>query len=79
SETDENEYYWFQLIGLNVYTTDGGYVGKVVNLIDREPQSLLIVKDREREYLVPMIDTIIKQINLENSQIVISPIEGLLD
>ncbi len=79
SETDEDEYYWFQLIGLNVYTTDGGYVGKVDNLIDREPQSLLIVKDKEREYLIPMIDTIIKQINLENSQIVISPIEGLLD
>jgi 16S rRNA processing protein RimM len=79
SETDEDEYYWFQLIGLSVYTTDGEYIGKVVNLIDREPQSLLIVRDREREHLIPMIDTIIKQINLENSQIVISPIEGLLD
>lgn len=78
-ETDEDEYYWFQLIGLRVYTTDGGYIGKVVNLIDREPQSLLIVKDGEREHLIPMIDTIIKGINLENSQIVISPIEGLLD
>lgn len=78
-DTDEDEYYWFQLIGLSVYTTDGKYVGKVDNLIDREPQSLLVVKDNEREYLIPMIDTIVKQINLENSQIVISPIEGLLD
>lgn len=78
-ETDEDEYYWFQLIGLRVYTDLGAYVGKVENLIDRAQQSLLVVKDDEnREYLVPMVDRFVKEINLQDLRIVISPIEGLL-
>jgi 16S rRNA processing protein RimM len=78
-ETEEDEYYWFQLIGLKVYTTQGIYIGEVESLIDRASQSLLVVKYKEEEHLIPMVDAIVKEINLGNSQIVISPIEGLLD
>ncbi|MER3446147.1 MAG: 16S rRNA processing protein RimM [Candidatus Dadabacteria bacterium] len=78
-QTEEDEYYWFQLIGLMVYTTDGGYVGRVENLIDRAPQSLLVVKEDEKEFLIPMIDALVKEINLKDSRIVISPLSGLLD
>jgi 16S rRNA processing protein RimM len=79
SETDENEYYWFQLIGLGVYTTDGRYLGRVEDLIDRAPQSLLVVKEDRKERLIPMIETIVREINLEDSRIIIFPMKGLLD
>lgn len=78
-ETEEGEYYWFQLIGLMVYTTEGAYVGRVENLIDRTLQSLLVVKEDKRELLIPMIDAVVKEINLKDSRIVISPLSGLLD
>jgi 16S rRNA processing protein RimM len=76
---EEDEYYWFQLIGLKVYTNEGEYIGKVENLIDRAPQSLLVVKKKEKEFLIPMVDAIIKEINLEESKVVITPVRGLLD
>jgi 16S rRNA processing protein RimM len=78
-ETKENEYYWFQLIGLRVYTTEGRYLGLVEDLIDRASQSLLVVKEDRKEHLIPMIETIVRDINLKDSRIVISPINGLLD
>jgi 16S rRNA processing protein RimM len=79
SETEKNEYYWFQLIGLRVYTTDGRYLGLVEDLIDRASQDILVVKEDKKEYLIPMIETIVREINLEASCIVIFPIKGLLD
>ncbi|MGH7807838.1 MAG: ribosome maturation factor RimM [Thermodesulfobacteriota bacterium] len=78
-ELEEDEYYWYQLIGLGVYTTQGTYVGRVENLIDRVQQSLLVIKKGEKEFLVPMVDSIVEEISLENSRIIICPIEGLLD
>ncbi len=79
AETEENEYYWFQLIGLRVYTTDRKYVGHVENLMDRISHSLLIVKKGKKEFLIPMINTVVKEINLKDSTLVISPPKGLLD
>jgi len=78
-EPEENEYYWFQLIGLEVYTTNEIYMGRVESLMDRVSQSLLVVKKGKKEFLIPMVDSIVKEINLKDSRIVISPIKGLTD
>ncbi|MBI4228828.1 MAG: 16S rRNA processing protein RimM, partial [Deltaproteobacteria bacterium] len=75
----ENEYYWFQLIGLKVITIEGEFIGRVKNLIDREPQTLLVVKNNKKEFLIPMIDTIVKGVKLEESVVIVRPIEGLFD
>ena len=75
---EEGEYYWFELIGLDVYTEEGTYAGKVESLIDRALQSVLVVTDGGRETLIPLAEPIIKEINLKDSKIVISPVEGLL-
>jgi 16S rRNA processing protein RimM len=75
---EEGEFYWFELIGLETYTENGRYVGKVESLIDRALQSVLVVKDGRKEVLIPLSEPIIKEINLKESKIIISPIEGLL-
>jgi 16S rRNA processing protein RimM len=78
-ETKEDEYYWFQLIGLNVVTVEGNFIGTVKNLIDREPQSLLVVENDKKEFLIPMVDTIVREVKLDESEVIIVPIEGLFD
>ena len=79
NELDEGEYYWFDLIGLETYTDDGQFIGTVESLIDRSMQSLLVVKNENKEHLIPLTEPIVKEIDLENSKIVITPIEGLLE
>lgn len=75
---EEDEYYWFELIGLGVYTEDGAFVGKVEDLIDRAEQSVLVVRNGEAEALIPLAEPIIKEIDLESSKIIIMPVDGLL-
>jgi len=77
-ELEEGEFYWFELIGLDVYTEDGRYAGRVESLIDRALQSVLVVKDGGKEALIPLSAPIVKEINLKESKIIISPVEGLL-
>jgi len=76
---EDDEFYWFDLIGLEAFTDDGQYIGVVDSLIDRSLQSLLVVKEGDKEYLIPLTEPIVKDIDLEQSKIIISPINGLLD
>ncbi len=78
-ELGEGAFYWFELIGLEAYTDDGVYLGKVADLIDRSIQSLLVIKNGSKEILVPMTDPIVKEVNLEDGKIIIAPVKGLLD
>jgi len=78
-ELEDDEFYWFDLIGLETYTDDGKYVGRVENLMDRTHQSVLVVINDGKEMLIPLSEPIIKEIKLKESKIIISPIDGLLD
>lgn len=78
-ETEEDEYYWFQLIGMDVVTPDQDIIGQVSNLLDNSSQPILVVKNNSNEFLIPMVDKFVKKIDTEKSRIHIEPIEGLLD
>lgn len=65
----EQEYYWSDLIGLRVVTTDGTGLGEVSNLIETGANDVLIVRG-ERERLVPYIrDRVVTRIDLEGGVI----------
>ena len=78
-ELEDDEYYWFDLIGLKVFTDDAQYIGSVESLIDRSLQSLLVVKNKDKEHLIPLTEPIVKEVDLEQAKIIITPIKGLLD
>ena len=64
---------------LETFTDDGQYIGIVDSLIDRSLQSILVVKNEGKEHLIPLTEPIVKEIDLKQSKIIISPIKGLLD
>ena len=69
----ENEYYWQDLIGLQVFTDDKKNIGKVSNLIRTGANDVIVITDKEeKEHLVPFIQgSAIIEINLlENSLLV---------
>lgn len=77
-QLDEDEFYWFQLIGLDVYADDGSYLGTVESLIERAFQSVLVVKDGDKELLIPLTEPFVKDIKLKESKIIISNLNALL-
>jgi 16S rRNA processing protein RimM len=70
-ETSEGEYYWSDLIGLDVVTTEGVALGVVDSLLETGANDVLIVKG-ERERAVPFIQgrTIMK-VDTEAGRIVV--------
>jgi 16S rRNA processing protein RimM len=71
--------YWeHQLLGLGVYTMEGRYLGKVSEVFPTGSNDVLVVKG-EREYLIPFIREVIREISLEKGRISIEPLSGLLE
>jgi 16S rRNA processing protein RimM len=75
----EEEYFYEQIIGLIVYTTHGTIIGTVSDIFETGSNDVYVVKGSNKEYLIPAIRDVIKEINLDEEKIIIQTIEGLLD
>jgi 16S rRNA processing protein RimM len=73
------EFYAYQLEGLEVVTDKGDRLGTVHHLIPTGSNEVLVVRNGEREHLIPVIADVIRRVDLADRKIVIEPIEGLLD
>jgi len=71
-EPDENEYYWTDLVGLKVLTTEGVDLGLVDHLLETGANDVLVViGDRER--LIPFVmNNYVIKVNFEDAQIIVS-------
>lgn len=78
-QTDEDEYYWFELLGLDVVTSDGRFIGTVEHLMETPASDILIVTSGKDEFLVPVNDKFILNIDIEKSEITINPVDGLTE
>ena len=70
-EAGEDEFYWADLEGLAVRTTEGVELGTVSHLIETGANDVLVVKG-ERERLVPFIrEQVIRTIDLDQGLLVV--------
>jgi len=75
----EGQYYHFQLIGLEVQTTQGELLGNITEILTAESNDIYVVNGARGEILIPAIEDVVKSIDLNKGRIVIEPIEGLLN
>lgn len=75
----EGTYYVFQLMGMRVLNEEGEFLGEISEVLSMPAQDVYVVKREEEEVLIPAVESIVKSINLERGEMVISPIPGLLD
>jgi len=75
----EGEFYWFDLLGLRVETDHGEVLGELVDIIATGSNDVYVVKDGKREYLIPALEDIVLDVNLDAGIMKVSPPEGLLD
>ena len=75
---DEGQYLDEDLIGMDVIV-DKEKVGKIVRIEKDRYQERIVVNKEGKEYLVPYVCDIIKQINLKEHTMTLKYIKGLLD
>lgn len=76
---EPDEYYWHDLEGMQVVTDDGREIGKVTSLMATGAHDILVVKDRGREYMVPVQKEFVANIDMDAGLIIIVPPPGLLE
>lgn len=75
----EDEYFYDQIIGLSVYTTEGNIIGKVVDIFETGSNDVYVVKNNDKEYLIPAIKDVVKKIEPDANRIIIKVLDGMLD
>ncbi|WP_217547453.1 ribosome maturation factor RimM [Streptomyces sp. GbtcB6] len=76
----EDEYYDHQLIDLDVVTEDGTEVGRITEISHLPSQDLFIVERPDgSEVMIPFVEAIVTEIDLEEQKAVIAPPPGLID
>ena len=76
-ESDED--YLVDYIGMDVFDTDINLLGTVVDALTLPGGDYLVVAYESKEFLVPIIEQIVKKFDFNNNRIIIDPIEGLIE
>ena len=76
----DGEYYHHELIGLQVVTDIGGNLGVLTNILETGANNVYIVHppDEGKDILLPAIDPVILEIDLEQGQMLVHILPGLI-
>ncbi|MFF3730542.1 ribosome maturation factor RimM [Streptomyces sp. NPDC002476] len=77
---DPEEFYDHQLIDLDVVLADGTAIGRITEITHLPSQDLFIVERPDGgEVMIPFVEEIVTEIDLEEQRAVIAPPPGLID
>ncbi len=71
------EFYWYQLLGLDVYTLEGEHLGVLEEIMETAGHDVYVVRKGNEEILIPAVREVVRQVSLEEGRIVVSLLEGL--
>jgi len=69
-EPASGEYYWADLVGLEVVTEAGAVLGRVIEVFETGANDVLVVGG-ERERLLPFIEPVVRQVDVAGGRIVV--------
>lgn len=80
AELDEGDYYYNQIIGLEVVDQEDGTVyGTIKEILSPGANDVWVVGRRgEDDILLPAIADVIKEVNLDQKQVIVEMMEGLI-
>jgi 16S rRNA processing protein RimM len=78
-ELPEGDYYHHQLLGLRVVDDNGAGLGSITAIIETGANDVYVIRSESgEEILIPAIESVVKDIDLENNQVTIHLLSGLM-
>jgi 16S rRNA processing protein RimM len=71
------EYYWHDLIGLNVLSEEGCFLGRIETIFPTGSNDVYVCSGGEREILLPAIEEVIRKIDTDQGVMIVRLLEGL--
>lgn len=79
-ELPEGRYYIVDIIGLEVKTFDGKYLGIIDDVIQTGSNNVYQISGKDnKKILIPVIDEVINEVNINDGYVIITPLKGLID
>lgn len=75
----DEEYFWYELIGLRVFLKTGRYLGEIKQILPTGGSDIYVVREGKREYLIPATHEVVEEIDPIEKKMIIAHMEGLLD
>ena len=75
----EGESYVYELLGLEVYSDEGSFLGLVEDVFESGAHSVYVISDNGKEILLPAIPEVILRKDLKERKLVVHILPGLLD
>jgi 16S rRNA processing protein RimM len=76
---EDGEFYYYQVIGLTVRTTAGTDIGEITQVFFSGGHDIWVVRQGAKEHLIPVIEDIVRSIDIPGKLAIIEPLPGLLD
>ncbi|OIJ09880.1 ribosome maturation factor RimM [Anaerobacillus arseniciselenatis] len=79
SDLDEEEYYYYEIIGCDVMTEEGEHLGKIKEILSPGANDVWVIqrKNGGKDLLIPYIEQVVKKVNVNEKEVVIHLMEGL--
>ncbi|NNF98841.1 MAG: 16S rRNA processing protein RimM [Desulfobacteraceae bacterium] len=81
-ELEAGTYYWCDIVGLSVFTTNGDFLGEVHSVLPTGSNDVYVVKptekDRETEILIPGTASVVVDIDLNEKTMTVELPDGLM-
>ena len=76
-ELEEGEYYWVDVLGVEVETREGKWIGKVKEIFPTGANDVYVVEGRRGEILLPATEEVIQSIDIKRRVMKVVRKEGL--
>ncbi|MDZ5474364.1 ribosome maturation factor RimM [Bacillus sp. 31A1R] len=78
-ELENNEFYFHEIIGCEVFTVKGEEIGKIREILTPGANDVWVIKGKGgKDILIPYIEQVVKKVDIKEKIILIEPMEGLL-
>jgi len=76
-QLEHGTYYWADLIGIEVYSEDGVFLGRIDAIFQTGSNDVYVVKQTHRELLLPALRSVVKRVDLERRRMTVEVPAGL--
>jgi len=77
-DLEEDAHYWIDLIGIEVYTSEEIYLGRIESIIETGSNDVYVVKNKKKEVLIPALASVVLNIDIKHKRMQVELPEGLV-
>ncbi len=75
----DGEYYWLDIIGLQVVTEEGQVIGRIESVFPTGSNDVYVCQGGEKEILIPAIGDVVRDIDMDRRIMVVRLLKGLTE